>query len=99
MSHTNEPTGIDLKDSQRTFVIEWADGGETRVPYRALRLACVCATCVHEFTGEQLLDPATVPEDIGIQECEPVGNYGVRIHWSDGHRTGIFTWDRLRGLV
>lgn len=96
---TNEPSGIDLKDSERTFIVEWADGDATRVPYRALRLACVCATCVHEITGEQLLDPKTVPADIGVQECEPIGNYGVRIHWSDGHRTGIYTWDKLRALV
>jgi DUF971 family protein len=69
------------------------------VPYRALRLACRCATCIDELTGKPLLDPATVPEDVGVQDVEQVGLYGVRIHWTDGHRTGIYTWERVRDLA
>jgi ATP-binding protein involved in chromosome partitioning len=93
-----EPTRIDLKDSRRAFIVEWADGRTTEVPYRALRLACECALCVEELTGEKLLDPATVPEDVGIEDCQEVGQYGVRITWTDGHSTGIYTFVRLRDL-
>lgn len=95
---TTEPTGIDLADSTRTFCVAWADGHVTRVPYRVLRLACRCAGCIDELTGQATLDPATVREDVGIASCEEVGLYGVRIRWTDGHGTGIYTWERLRAL-
>jgi ATP-binding protein involved in chromosome partitioning len=95
-----EPAGLDLSDSTQTFIIDWADGHRTRIPYRTLRLACACALCIEELTGKQLLDPETVPADIGIlpDGCETVGGYGVRIRWSDGHSTGIYTWRRLREM-
>jgi len=98
MSDALTPAGLDLKDSESTFVVLWEDGTESRVPYRALRLACHCALCVEELTGEQLLDPATVPQDIGIKSCREVGLYGVQIEWTDSHSTGIYTWEHLRGL-
>lgn len=94
-----EPVGLELSDSRRTFVVSWSDGGETSVPYRELRLLCPCAVCVDELTGERVLDPATVPQDVGVEKTEEVGLYGLRIHWTDGHRTGIFTWERLRKLA
>lgn len=93
-----EPAGLELSDSRRTFVVEWADGARTSVPYRELRLLCPCAVCVDELTGERVLDPDSVPEDVGIETTDEVGLYGIRIHWTDGHKTGIFTWDRLRRL-
>ncbi|MEZ6188110.1 MAG: DUF971 domain-containing protein [Planctomycetota bacterium] len=94
-----EPTGIELSDSRGLFCVGWEGGARSEVPYRALRLACRCATCIDELTGRPLLDPATVPEDVGVQDVEQVGLYGVRIHWTDGHRTGIYTWERVRDLA
>ena len=91
MSNATEPAGIDLKDSERTFIVEWADGEATRVPYRTLRLACVCASCVHEITGEQLLDPATVPEDVGV---DPLSN---KVYLSC--RAGLRVVDPVSGLI
>ncbi|MBX3470043.1 MAG: DUF971 domain-containing protein [Planctomycetes bacterium] len=93
-----EPTYVDLKDSQGLFVIGWSDGGETRIPYRRLRQACECALCVDELSGERLLDPASVAEDVGVHDCQEVGAYGLRFHWSDGHSTGIYTFEKLRRL-
>ena len=93
------PAAIDLSDSRRAFVVRWEDGSETQVPYRALRLACRCALCVDELTGKPLLDPSSVPEDVGIEGCEQVGLYGVQIAWTGGHRTGIYTWERLKALA
>ena len=54
---------------------------------------------MHEFTGEQLLDVDSVPEDIGATNISLVGNYAMKIAFSDGHDTGIYTWKVLRGLV
>ena len=80
------------------YGVKWQDGTTTSLPYRDLRIACHCAECIDEMTGVQTLDPATVPADIGVTECEEMGLYGVKIVWSTGHRTGIFSWERLREL-
>jgi DUF971 family protein len=63
---------------------------------RALRCRCVCAYCRSETTGEKLLDESTVPEDIKVTAMELVGNYGVNVHFSDGHTTGIYRFSELR---
>ena len=62
---------------------------------RELRINCTCANCQSETTGERLLDPATVPEDLTVSNMHLVGNYGVGIHFSDGHTTGIFRFALL----
>ena len=47
------------------------------------------------MTGRPLLDPATVPQDIRPVSVALVGTYGLRVQWSDGHGTGIYTFERL----
>lgn len=80
------------------LAIRWGDGHESVYDVRALRLACACAHCVDEWTGEGRLDPDTVPADVRPQRIEPVGRYALRIAWSDGHDTGIYAFRRLRRL-
>ena len=76
--------------------IEWVEGKHSGFfPARELRLACPCAGCVEEMSGRPLLDPATVPEEVRPVRLALVGAYGLRIEWSDGHGTGIFTFARL----
>jgi ATP-binding protein involved in chromosome partitioning len=76
--------------------IEWRQGGHAGFfPARELRLACPCAACVEEMTGRPLLDPATVPADIRPVALSLVGAYGLRVDWSDGHSTGIYTFNHL----
>jgi DUF971 family protein len=53
---------------------------------------------VDEFTGERTLDVASIADDIRIDDMQLVGNYALRIGWSDGHSTGLYTWSRLRAL-
>ena len=67
-------------------------------PSRMLRLACPCAACVDERTGAGRLDPASVPADVQPLRISGVGRYGIQIHWSDGHDTGIYPFRRLREL-
>ncbi len=82
----------------RQLAITWADGHESIYDVRELRLACACARCVDEWSGENRLDPATVPEDVHPQRIESVGRYALQIFWSDGHDSGIYPFDRLREL-
>jgi ATP-binding protein involved in chromosome partitioning len=63
---------------------------------RELRIMCTCANCQSEATGERILDPKSVPADITVSAMHLVGNYGVGIHFSDGHTTGIFRFKQLR---
>jgi ATP-binding protein involved in chromosome partitioning len=78
-------------------VITWAETGHVgRFPARELRLACPCAACVDELTNRPLLDPERVPAEVGPEAIELVGGYGIKIRWSDGHATGIYTFRMLR---
>ena len=78
--------------------IVWDDAHESPYAYRALRLACPCAACVDEFTGEKRLDPATVPADVHAVKTGTIGRYALNFRWSDGHDSGIYTYARLRAL-
>ena len=79
------------------LLIEWDEAGhEALYPARELRLACPCAACVDEMSGRPLLDPARVPQDVSPLSLALVGAYGLRVQWSDGHGTGIYTFQRLR---
>jgi ATP-binding protein involved in chromosome partitioning len=89
-------TPLEIDRSAGTEVrILWSDRKETVFAARTLRLLCTCAHCVHEVTGERLLDPETVPEDIRADGISLVGRYAVSFDWSDGHSTGIYTFENL----
>jgi DUF971 family protein len=47
------------------------------------------------MSGRPILDPARVPDDILPRSVALVGTYGLRVQWSDGHGTGIYTFERL----
>lgn len=78
------------------ILVEWDSvGHQALFGARALRLACPCAGCVEEMTGRPLLDPASVPAGVHPVQLALVGTYGLRVSWSDGHGTGIYTFARL----
>ena len=91
------PTEIRQHDP-RTLAIAWADGAESRIDVRALRLACGCAECVDEWSGRALLAADSVPADVSPRGIQSVGRYAIQIDWSDGHNTGIYPFERLRRL-
>ncbi len=78
--------------------IRWQDGHESLYAVRALRLACRCARCIEEWTGRPLLRDTDVAADVRPVTIAPVGRYGIQIAWSDGHDTGIYTFEVLRAL-
>ncbi len=94
------PTPKEIRQpSRQKLVILWSDGRESTLDALRLRLECPCARCVDEVTGEKRLDPGTVPPDVWPTQMHPVGRYALGFQWSDGHSSGIYTFERLRRLA
>jgi DUF971 family protein len=91
------PTSL-VRKAPDTLVITWNDGAVSEFTSRFLRSSCPCAVCVNEWTGEKMLDEARLPKDILPVRLISVGRYAMAIHWSDGHKTGIYAYDYLRKL-
>ena len=79
-------------------LIKWKDGHESLFPARDLRLACPCAGCVDEGTGAKRINPVAIAEEVHPLKMTLVGNYAIQISWSDGHRTGLYSFKQLRAL-
>ncbi len=92
------PKDVRAVTEQRYLEIVWEEGHIGRYPYRILRGECPCAACVDEFTGVRTLDIASIADDIILDDMQLVGNYALRIDWSDGHSTGLYSWKLLRAL-
>lgn len=82
----------------RTLSVLWEDGNRSDFDVRDLRLACRCAVCVEEMSGRPLLDPKNVRPDVSPRTITSVGNYAITINWNDGHSTGIYSFEHLRGF-
>lgn len=78
------------------ITLKWPDGHVTAYGARDLRLRCRCAHCIEESSGRPLLDPATVPETVRAKGIELLGQYAIKIDWTDGHSTGIYNFRDLR---
>ncbi len=91
------PRSIEKVEDARLRII-WDDGHRTELPFAILRRHCPCAMCKDEWTGEPLLDPKAVPETLGAARADVVGNYALSFSFSDGHGTGIYTFELLRKL-
>lgn len=89
------PISVAIASPDR-IAVTWKDGRIDQHRARELRLRCLCARCVHEWTGEAILDPASVPGDLTCLAQQTVGNYAVRFTWSDGHSAGLYTYALLR---
>lgn len=76
--------------------IVWKDEHHSGYDYWDLRTGCPCAGCIDEVTGEKILDDTTVDKNIHPTKSQYVGNYALRIFWSDGHDTGIYSFQSLR---
>jgi DUF971 family protein len=92
-----EPTEISQEGNSQ-LRITWADGRVCGYRAAALRRACPCAQCVDEWTGERTLKPQAIAEDIEIGDLNIVGRYALNFRWSDGHETGIYSFQYLRAL-
>lgn len=87
---------IRLKRSERVLEIDFDSGEQFALPAEYLRVESPSA----EVQGHGAGPKATVPGKaaVGIDAVEPVGNYAVRLRFSDGHDTGLYSWDTLHTL-
>jgi ATP-binding protein involved in chromosome partitioning len=94
---SSRPKEVNTQDPQVT-VITWDDESVMRYPNRYLRSMCPCAQCVNEVTGERMVSLEAIDPAVRIIAVSPVGRYALHFQWSDGHGTGLYSFDTLKKL-
>lgn len=95
-SNTPTPTKIVVHQVSRVLEIEFSDGRGFRLPFEFLRVYSPSAEVRGHGPGQEVLQ--TGKAHVGIDSIETVGNYALQPHFSDGHSTGIYSWDYLYWL-
>jgi len=90
------PTGITLHQKSRVLEIAFSDGRTFRLPYEYLRVYSPSAEVRGHGPGQEVLQVGK--RAVEIRALEPVGSYAVQPQFSDGHSTGIYSWDYLYEL-
>lgn len=90
------PTQIKLHQKSRVLEISFSDGSAYQLGCEYLRVHSPSAEVQGHGPGQQVLQYGK--EDVNITDIEPVGNYAVVLRFSDGHDTGIYSWDLLHEL-
>jgi DUF971 family protein len=103
MSLRLEPVELNVLKLQgkETIFLLWSDGHRSSYDAIQLRKACPCAMCQGEpgiFGKKYETLREEIRADVVPQEIEPVGRYGMKITWSDGHNLGIYTFEYLRKI-
>lgn len=93
-----EPAEIGPTEDGSRLRIEWKDGVTSEYVPRYLRLLCPCAGCVDEMSGVRTLTPEMIDEGVYPTAIHYVGRYAIQCVWSDGHSTGFYTFEYLRGI-
>ena len=90
------PTEIRLHQKSRILEITFDDGRQFKLPYEYLRVFSPSAEVRGHGPGQEVLQ--TGKRDVEIRSVEPVGSYAIQPTFSDGHATGIYSWDYLYEL-
>ena len=90
-ANTPWPTEITLHQASRRLDVTFDDGRSYQFPIEYLRVYSPSAEVIGHGPGQEVLQ--TGKRLVGIEELLPVGTYAVQIRFSDGHDTGIFSWD------
>ena len=90
------PTEIKLHQKSRVMEIAFSDGRSFRLPYEFLRVYSPSAEVRGHGPGQEVLQ--TGKREVEIRTLDPVGSYAVQPAFSDGHGTGIYSWDYLYEL-
>ena len=87
------PTDINLHQKSRTLEIAFDDGSRFEYSCEFLRVHSPSAEVQGHGPGQEVLQ--TGKENVNITNIEPVGNYAIKLEFSDGHNTGIYSWEYL----
>src|SRR5438874_39445 len=90
---TPRPTEIKLHQKSRMLEISFADGNTFRFPCEFLRVYSPSAEVRGHGPGQEVLQVGK--KDVAITKIDPVGTYAIQLNFSDGHNTGIYSWDLL----
>ena len=88
-----QPTEIKLHQKSRVLEISFADGKSYRLPFEFLRVHSPSAEVRGHGPGQEMLQAGK--KEVDITRVEPVGSYAIQLCFSDGHDTGIYSWDLL----
>ncbi len=90
------PQALTVHGKSRVLEVVFSDGAAFRIPFELMRVYSPSAEVQGHGPGQEVLQ--TGKRDVTLEGLEPVGNYAVKPAFSDGHDTGIFTWDYLYEL-
>jgi DUF971 family protein len=88
-----QPTELVVHQQSRVLEIAFDDGARFRIPFELMRVYSPSAEVQGHGPGQEVLQ--TGKREVGIVAIEPVGHYAVKPTFSDGHDSGLFTWDYL----
>ncbi len=91
--NTPQPTAITVHGRSRVLEVGFSDGKSFRIPFELMRVYSPSAEVQGHGPGQEVLQ--TGKREVELTALEPVGNYAVQPRFSDGHETGIFSWDYL----
>ena len=94
--NTPQPTEIKLRQKSRLMELVFSDGSRFELSYELLRVYSPSAEVRGHGAGQEVLQVGK--RDVDIPALEPSGSYAVQPTFSDGHSTGIYTWDYLYWL-
>jgi DUF971 family protein len=92
-SDSPTPRALTVPGQSRVLEIAFSDGAEFRIPFELMRIYSPSAEVQGHGPGQEVLQ--TGKREVELTSLEPVGNYAVQPTFSDGHDTGIFSWDYL----
>lgn len=90
------PQALTVHGKSRVLEVVFSDGAAFRIPFELMRVYSPSAEVQGHGPGQEVLQ--TGKRDVTLDNLEPIGNYAVKPTFSDGHDTGIFTWDYLYEL-
>ena len=89
-------TEIRVRRATKVLEVNFDDGHEAKLPAEYLRVESPSAEVQGHAPDQKVL--VAGKRDVNISQVEPIGNYAIRIRFTDGHDTGIFTWAYLHEL-
>jgi DUF971 family protein len=95
-AHAPVPTNLNVRTQSRVVEVSFEDGKAFSLPFELLRVYSPSAEVRGHGPGQETLQ--TGKRNVSLTALEPVGNYAVQPHFSDGHNTGIYSWDYLYWL-